>query len=267
MAKQEICRMKFFKTTVAGIALFACASSVNAAGEDLLKKFAEDTAELRKTYDLLTEDLGAAFSYKAITPAEPLSGGILPIGLDFGFELSAVKASNIDEWRDAFGLSSSMEYLPVPKIHAHLGIPFGIDFGAVYAPIPGTDINYIGGEVRYSFVSGNVALPAIALRGAYTTVQGIDEWEFNNTSVELTISKGVLMFTPYAGIGNVWTTSNLSHTIVESGVSTDIKFESDASLVKWFVGVNLNLGLMNIVAEVDQTGESMTYSGKLGFRF
>lgn len=258
--------MKFIKSTAVGLALIAFSGTASAA-PDIVDFFSEQTAEFQNKYDLLTEDLGAAFSYKAITPAEPLSGGILPFGLDFGLEASLVKAANIDEWRDALGLSDSLDYVPVPKAHLHVGIPFGIDLGAVYAPIPGTDVTYMGGEVRYSFVSGNVALPAIALRGAYTTVQGIDEWEFNNTSVELTVSKGFLMLTPYAGIGNVWTTSNLSYTKDVAGNPTTIKFDSDASQVKWFVGLNFNLGLMNIVAEVDQTGDSMSYSGKLGFRF
>lgn len=257
--------MNFFKSIVAGMALIAFSASANAAPSNFASFFKDET--FQNKFDLLTEDLGAAFSYKAITPAEPLAGGILPIGFDFGAEVSTVQAANIDEWRDALGISSSIDFVPVPKVHLHVGIPFGLDFGAVYAPIPGTDVQYMGGEVRYSFLSGNVALPAVAVRGAYTTVSGIDEWEFNNTSVELTVSKGFLMLTPYAGIGNVWTTSNLSYVEDVTGTNQTLKFESEISMFKWFVGLNFNLGLLNLAAEVDQTGETMSYSGKVGFRF
>ncbi|MDX1812520.1 MAG: DUF6588 family protein [Gammaproteobacteria bacterium] len=257
--------MKFFRSAMTGVALLACSTSVSFADvlSDYLASYAKDAAQ--KKFDLLSEDASAAFSYKAITPAEPLSAGILPFGVDLGLEVSAVQAKNMDEVQNGLGLSDNLSFLPVPKMHAHIGIPFGIDFGAVYAPIPTTDIAYMGGEIRYSPFSGNVALPAIAIRGAYTTIQGIKEWTFNSKSVELTVSKGFLVFTPYAGIGNVWSTSEVKYT--ETATNTEFKLTSDPSQFKWFAGLNMNLGLMNLVGEVDQTGDVMTYSVKFGFRF
>lgn len=266
--------MKLFKSGIAGIAMFACATAANAGVSGFANFFSEQNAAVQKNFDYLSQDLGAALSYKAITPAEPLAGGILPFGVDIGVEASMVHVAHMSDWSKALGASNvfGSNNVPIgPKIHALIGIPFGIDFGAVYAPIIGTNVKYWGGEIRYSFLSGNVALPAIALRGAYTTVQGIKEWDFNNKSVELTISKGILMFTPYAGIGNVWTTSKLKYTADTTVGSTTIgdtlSFSSSPSQFKWFVGVNLNLGLVNLCVETDKTGASQSYSAKVGFRF
>ena len=42
----------------------------------------------QESFDELSENLTAAMSYKSVTPAEALSGGILPFGFDVGLEKS-----------------------------------------------------------------------------------------------------------------------------------------------------------------------------------
>jgi len=207
----------------------------------------------------LSEDLSSLVSYKSIMPAEPLGGGLTLIGFDVGLEVTATTPAKDKIWGNAIVGDGDISVLLLPKVHAHLGFPFGIDVGAVYAALPDSNLKYMGGEVRYSFVSGNTLIPAISLRGAFTRVNGIDQLSFNTKSVELSISKGFLMLTPYAGLGQVWTISDPS---VE--VSVD---KEEFNKTKLFVGVNLNLGLLNIAVEGDKTGEATSYSGKLGFRF
>ena len=240
--------MKPVKSLLAGLALSAMASSSWALGNLDVDKI------LGPTVDSLTEDLGAALSYKAVTPAEPL--GL--IGFDIGFEITGTKLAGIETWGAAIG-STDLSILPLPKLHIHKGLPMGIDLGFVYSKVPSTDIAFAGGEIRYSFVSGNVALPAVAVRGTYTTLLGIDEAELTTKGVELTVSKGFLMLTPYGGIGKVWADS--SFDTVAGNVT------GEADMFKWFVGLNLNLGLMNLVYETDMTGESQSHSIKMGFRF
>lgn len=212
----------------------------------------------QSTFKALSEDMAAALSYKAITPAEPLG----PLGFDIGLEATMTELASVDKWGSAIG-TTSLSYLPLPKLHLHKGLPLGIDLGAVYSSVPGAGISNAGGEIRYSFVSGNVAIPAVAARLSYTTLLGVDAYKLSNTGLELTVSKGFLFFTPYAGVGNVW--SSASSSLSAAGVQV-FKDES-LSLFKWYVGFNLNMGLMNLAFEMDQTGEAASYSGKLGFRF
>lgn len=200
----------------------------------------------------IAQDLGAALSYKALAPAEPL--GIT--GFDIGVEVTATRLKSTEAWKAASG--ESVDYLPVPKLHAHKGLPFDIDVGAFVAMIPGTDMKLYGGELRYSFVSGNVAMPAIAVRGTYTRLGGVDELDFHATSVEASISKGFLMFTPYAGVGQVWSVST-PHVLNLS--------EESISQTRYFAGVNINLGITNFALEADKTGDNATYGAKIGLRF
>ena len=244
--------MKPVKSLIAGLALSAVASSSWALGNIDAAKLAT-----QPIVDSFTEDMGAALSYKAISPAEPL--GL--IGFDVGLEVTGTKLASIDTWGTAIG-STDLAYLPLPKLHVHKGLPMGIDLGVVYSKVPSTDISYAGGEIRYSFISGNVAIPAIAVRGTYTTLLGVDEVDLTTKGVELTVSKGFLMLTPYAGIGNIWTSSS-----IDTGVTGVGSLSSDVSMTKWFVGLNLNLGLMNFVYETDKTGDSQSHSIKVGFRF
>jgi len=243
-----------------GMILASISSPAMAIGDFDIKKL---TAEQQDAFRALSEDLSSLVSYKALTPAEPLGGGLTLIGFDVGVEVTATTPDKDEVWGKDVVDDGDISVLLLPKVHAHLGFPFGIDVGAVYATLPGSNLKYMGGEVRYSFVSGNTLVPAISLRGAFTTVSGIDELSFNTKSVELSISKGFLMLTPYAGVGQVWTTSDPSVEV--SG--TNILDKEEFNKTKLFVGVNFNLGLLNIAVEGDKTGDATSYSGKLGFRF
>ncbi len=204
-------------------------------------------------FKTLAENLGAVTSYKGVTSAEPL--GIT--GFDVALE---VTATEIDE--DIFDLASTggwdLSTVPVPKVHVHKGLPFNIDVGAFLSSVPDTDFKLFGAELRYAFVEGGIATPAIAARLTYSSMSGVDELDLSNIGAELSISKGFAMLTPYAGIGKVYTTAKAV------GVSS-LKEES-VDLDKVFVGLNINLGV-NLGLEMDKTGDYTTYSAKLGFRF
>lgn len=204
-------------------------------------------------FQTLSEDLTAALSYKAVAPAEPL--GIT--GFDIGIEVTGTSLKSADIWQQATG--SSLSTLPLAKVHAHKGLPFGIDLGAVYSTAPGSNIKLMGGELRYAIVEGNIALPAVAVRGAMTKLSGVDQLEFSSKSVELSVSKGFAMVTPYAGVGKVWSTSTPQNSLP----LTEVK----DTATKLFAGANFNLGLVNLAGEFDKTGNNNSYSVKLGLRF
>jgi len=202
----------------------------------------------------LSEDMGAALSYKAVLPATPL--GIT--GFDIGMEVTATKLQHRDAW-DRASSGSAPTTLYVPKLHVHKGLPAGIDVGAFYTAIPNSNIKMWGAEARYAILSGGVAQPALGLRGTYSKLSGVSQLDFHTTGLELTISKGFLLFTPYAGVGRVWTVST------PTGVSNVSK--EDFSQGKYFAGASFNLGIANLALEADKTGDATSYNAKLGFRF
>ena len=204
-------------------------------------------------FRLLSEDLGAALSYKPLTPAAPL--GVL--GFDMGLAVTTTKLENSAVLNKAGGGDHSS--VAAPTLRFNLGLPLGIDVGAMYGTVPGTNVRLTGGELRYAILSGGVAEPAIGLRGSYTKLTGVDQLELNTLGVDVSISKGFTVLTPYAGVGKVWVTGT------PVGVPTLAK--ESFSLNKVFVGANLNLGAVNIALEGDRTGDATSYGLKFGFRF
>jgi hypothetical protein len=209
----------------------------------------------QREYRALSEDLGAALSYKPLTPAEPL--GVT--GFDIGVAVTTTELKNKALFDRVTSSGNLPSYLPVPTLRALKGLPFGIDVGVMASAIPGTNIRLFGGELRYAILSGNVALPAIAIRGNFSKMTGVSQLDFDTKGIDLSISKGFLNFTPYGGLGKVWVSSSPNGV---PGLSKET-----FSLNKVFVGVNVNFLLMNLAFEADRTGENNTVGVKAGFRF
>lgn len=201
-------------------------------------------------FKAFSEDLGSALSYKAVTPPVPL--GIT--GFDLGLEVTSTKMRNL-----AQATGSSLTNLIAPKLHVYKGLPLNIDIGAFYSPVTNTNIKLYGGELRYAILEGGMALPAVGIRGAVTKLSGVSQLALSTKSLDISVSKGFAMFTPYAGIGNIWVEST-------PGATTRLTKETFQQS-KVFVGGNLNLGLTNLALEYDKTGSAQSYSAKLGFRF
>ncbi|HEY0060839.1 MAG TPA: hypothetical protein VGC21_01890 [Telluria sp.] len=201
-------------------------------------------------FSSLAKDLTGAISYKGVSPAEPL--GVT--GFDIGVELTSTKMKHGEIWEKA-GADSSTVY--IPKVHVHKGLPYGIDIGASLAAVPGSDIKVGGAEIKYAFIEGGTATPAVSVRGAVTRLFGVDQLDADTRSLELTVSKGFLNITPYGGVGKVWgkLTPNVGTLSKESPNATKV-----------FAGVNFSLGFGNLAAEMDKTGDNKSVSVKLGFR-
>jgi hypothetical protein len=213
------------------------------------------TAGGQTAFRALSEDLGSALSYKALTPPTSLGW----TGFDIGVEATYTQMAKSEATLKTLTGGTSVPGLIVPKLHAYKGLPFDIDVGAFISQEPTTGIQVTGAEIRYGILPGSMALPAIGLRGAFTQLSGVDKLSFSTTSVDLSISKGFLMFTPYAGVGLVQVSSSTSAV-------ASITSESFTQN-KYFAGGNFNMGLMNIAVEWDQTGDAQSYGAKFGFRW
>jgi hypothetical protein len=237
------------KRLALAIAAFGVAAPCFAA-DDLNQLQALSQAQFRA----LSEDLGAALNYKPLSPAEPL--GLT--GFDIGLEVTGTDIRHNDLW-DLASNGSAPDLLAVPKIHVIKGLPFNIDVGAEYSAVPGTNVAFWGGELRYAVISGGIAAPAVAIRGTLTKTSGIDQLDLSTKGLDISVSKGFAMLTPYAGLGQEWVES-------KPDPGTGLNDES-FSQTKYYLGVNLNLALMNLALEYDNTDSVNSYSVKLGLRF
>lgn len=238
--------MKVFRSLLAALAVVT--GGAQAADLDSIQLLSQ------RQFRLMSEDLGAALSYKPLTPAEPL--GIT--GFDVGVAVTATNLKNSGIFDIATGNGNLPSYLPIPTLRAHKGLPFDIDIGLMAGMIPNSNIRFYGGELRYAIISGNVALPAVAIRGSYTRLNGVNQLDLDTKGIDLSVSKGLLNFTPYGGIGRVWVKST------PNGIGLA---EESFGLNKVFVGVNMNVLLLNLAVEADRTGEATSFGVKVGLRF
>lgn len=237
------------KKLLAMLALTGIASTCQAATIDL-SLLTGGQANFRA----LSEDFGAALSYKPLTP--PASLGIT--GFDIGIETTYTPLKNSEAILTTLTGGTSIPGLVVPKLHVYKGLPLNIDIGGFYSAVPGTNIQLYGAELRYGILPGSMVLPAVGVRAAFTKLNGVDQLALDTKSLDISISKGFAIFTPYAGIGQVMVNS-----------STDVPGFSSESFnqTKYFVGANLNFGLSNLALEWDQTGGIESYGAKIGFRW
>lgn len=224
----------------------ACALSLPAAAGDFDRLQSLSQAELAS----FAKDFTAVASYRSLAPAEPL--GL--IGFDIGAAVSATRLDNAAVWEKA-GFDHATVYMPTLRLQK--GLPLNIDIGASLTAVPDSDIKLAGVEIKYALVPGGVALPALALRAAATRLSGVDQLDLDTRSVELTVSKGFLLLTPYAGIGRVWgsLTPNVGSLRKETPEGNKV-----------FAGFNLNLGVGDLAVEADRIAGNQTVSVKLGFR-
>lgn len=243
--------MKNFKSCIRCLPIVSVAflpPGAGAADIDALQTLSQ--SEFR----LLSEDLGAALSFKPLLPAEAM--GIT--GFDIGIAVTGTQLKNEGLLQRASSSGDSISVLPVPTLRAHKGLPFNIDIGAMYAAVPDSNVRLYGGELRWAPLPGSTVLPAVAIRASFTRLTGVDQLKFQTTGLDVSISKGFANLTPYGGVGQVWVKSTPKNV--------PVLLEEDFTQTKVFAGLNINLGI-NLLFEVDNTGGITSGGVKVGFRF
>lgn len=242
--------MKF--KAIAAITLLGIASPCFAGSKNIDNLPSLTQAEFKS----ISQDLGAVVSYKAVSPAEPL--GIT--GFDVGLELTGTQLNHSAIW-DKASSGGAPSTVVVPKLHVIKGLPLNFDVGAVYSKVPNTNVSLLGGELRYAIMEGGITMPAVAIRGTLTKMTGVSQLDLLTKGLELSISKGFAMVTPYAGVGEVWVESK------PQGIATTVLTKESFQQGKFYVGANINLGLLNIDLDYDNTDRTNSYTVKLGWRF
>lgn len=216
-----------------------------------------DASITQSEFDQFVEEFGTALHFNPMTPAEPL--GIT--GFDVGVEAVATDiSSEAGYWSKLVEDGDPDAYLIVPRLHIQKGLPVNIDIGAMYVEVPDSNITLWGIEVKYAILSGTVATPALSIRGSYSKLEGVEEISLSTQSLDLLISKGILMVTPYAGI---------SATRLEGRENTDLVTLDDVeeTTYKGLVGLQFSpFPLFKITGEVN-FGDVTQYGLKIGLRF
>ena len=232
------------------ISLLITTMPVHAANNDIVL----DPSLKQGEFNNLVNELGTAVSYNPLSPAETL--GIT------GFEIGiAITSVNIDDkvWNKAVSDQDAPSMLPVPKLMVRKGLPFGIDVGLAYTKVPDSDIKIIGGEIRKALIEGSTAMPAVSIIGHTSSLSGVDEVDISTYGVDVGISKGFAIFTPYAGAGEVWIRGSENAGL---GLA-----DHNTSEMRSYVGLRVGfMPLLNLVAQADFSVTN-SYSLRLNLGF
>lgn len=203
----------------------------------------------------LSEEAGLAISYAQAAPAAPLGFPHFDVGVEGSFTQIH---SNAAYWQLAFS-GNPPRYLAVPKLRARIGLPFGIDVGGIYAYVPNTNVRMVSGEIKWAVFKGGVLMPAVAIRGSYTTLLGVSDIDLQTYGADLGISKGFAIFTPYIGVGQIWIKSKENSPLV-------ILSPENISKTRGFVGLQIGIPLVRFVAEA-AFSSIPTYTARLSVGF
>ena len=146
-------------------------------------------------------ELASALAFTPMAPAESL--GIT--GFDISAEVSVTDINqDKDYWKHMTKDGEDQDsYLAFTKLHIQKGLPFNIDLGAMYGKLIDTNASEWGLEAKWAFIEGSTVMPALAVRVTYSQMTGVDDVDLQQVGGDLMISKGILMFTPYAAVSAI----------------------------------------------------------------
>lgn len=200
------------------------------------------------------------------TPVEP--GGPRGIfGFDIGVMATAVPVdTNATYWTksvtDDFTFS---DHVAAPRLVVSKGFS-AFNVAVSYAKVPDTDIAIAGGSLDVPIINGGLVKPTLALRGAYATLQGIDDLDLTTYGVELFLSKGVGPFTPYAAVGRARSKAEGRINIPSGNTVPFPPLEDEFDTNRYTVGLKISLLLPKFVIEATQA-EERSYAAKVSFGF
>jgi len=208
-------------------------------------------------FEEFTKEFGSALLFNPMAPAESL--GVL--GFDISLETVVTDISDEQEfWINLVSDNDPYAYLPIPRLHVQKGLPFNIDVGAMYVSVPSTNITLWGLEAKYAILEGTTLTPSLSVRASYTSLSGVDDVSVDTQALDVLVSKGFLMFTPYAGA---------SIFRINSSEHTDIVELDDVNVTGYRALVGMQFSpfpLMIVNAEIS-LGEVPQYGLKVGIRF
>lgn len=215
--------------------------------------FTFNTSLTNDVFKDVVKEAGMLAAYRGVAPAEPQ--GIT--GFDVGVEASFIKLDT-EQW-DYVMDGDAPSTIGIPKLHIRKGLPFGLDFGVSYAAVPASNIKVLGGEVQYALMDGSAIAPALALRGHYSQLMGVDDLDLKTYGGDLVMSKGLLIFTPYVGMGVVQVEGKYT------GDDATLKANLDDQSVtqpRVFVGTQIALALLRLTLDAEFS-EVPVYTAKV----
>ncbi len=177
-------------------------------------------------FNTVVHKLGILTAYDAVAPAEPLGATAFTLDLtttNYALDHSA--------WDFAASDGNTPSQLTMSRIHARKGL-----------------------------FEGSTVTPAVSVTGHYSQLTGVDNHDLTAYGIDLNISKGFALFTPYGGIGQVWYDGSENADTLNLG-------DRNTSQTRGYLGMRVGLlPSLSVTAQAD-FAEINSYSLRLNLGF
>lgn len=216
-----------------------------------------DPSLTQSQWHKFAKEAGAILSLKSLASAQALGKG--------NFILGATSSSTpVDQhdlgWVNTFvhpdedcPLGDAVKF---PTARARVGVSDHLDVGGYWTTAPDANYGGVGGEIKYAFVQESENRPAAAVRGSFSLLTGVPDFNLGVYSIDLTLGKRVARFAPYIG---------LRESLIV-GTETTSKVELDRETVvqtQGYGGMSFSVWIFDLAAEYDVSSVN-TFAVALG---
>jgi hypothetical protein len=222
------------------------------------------------TVNTLVQTVALSADHRAYMPATALGS---TIGIDLGIDVTAVSIpsqfTNAIELATQASADQIPSVIPLIRLSAHKGLPFGLDVGFAFSEIPdtsnpGTNIfTEYAGDLKWTFIKG-LALPSLAVRGSATYGQ-IYFMSTHVYDLDLVASKNLYVIDPYIGLGMQFWNGMIA---VPNGITLPFSNTASGTAFHFYAGVPIKLVFLRITPEIDYTTAGFySYGAKFSLGF
>ncbi|MGE5236289.1 MAG: hypothetical protein ACM3O7_08085 [Acidobacteriota bacterium] len=223
--------------------------ATTAAGGDI----AFDAAFTATDFARLADALADTISFPVAGPASP--SGVLGLRV-----LAGTGGPNVDTgshwWQHGVNGDTVAGALIGSRVVVRAGLPFRLDAGGQVGQVLGE--RFWGLEGRWALLAGGVLEPAVGVRASYSRLDG-GPVGLEVGELQLALSKGFAVVTPYAALGLRRTQADASF-----GDPAPRRREHSSQIATASLGAQVSLALFKVLAEV-RKGRSVGYFVALGF--
>ncbi len=185
------------KTLIVFIMMWHVCFSGNVGAKDIQFDPAGIGLATQADFDTFISELGSAIQFTPMAPAKTL--GI--VGFDLCLEtVVADVGSHKKSWHYMVEDNDTFSYMAMGRFHVQKGLPFRTDIGAMIEAVPNSNILAWGVEIKHGIIKEGLALPSLTVRGSYSQLEDVDDFDLKTYTLDLLLSKDFLMITPYGGV-------------------------------------------------------------------
>jgi hypothetical protein len=171
----------------------------------------------RQRFAILSTELGMALSSAILQPASTTGHSGFAVDLETAtmtVHSDPVGVSTTGFTRNVWPTQSTQpSQLIMPSVHVRKAFPWSIEMGGRLIYLASSNAYAAQAEGKWAICEGFEAIPDLAVRGAYTHLFGVPEWNLSSTDLDLMLSKrfafmGVTSLTPYAAARFTWVSAS-----------------------------------------------------------